>query len=59
MKTYMCDICGTFVNDPLKRVYMKEIVLHLKPTKRIRVHLCDSCISQIIMRSIGKAGDGK
>lgn len=59
MKTYMCDICGTFVSDPLKLVYMKEIIFHRKHNKKKRIHLCDRCLQQIIMCSLGKVGGGK
>ncbi len=52
MKTYMCDMCGDFVNDPTKRVYMREIYfkqyIKKKKDKYKKIHLCDNCMNQII-----------
>ena len=56
MKTYMCDICGTFVNDPRRMVYMREIQYRGKDGKKKRVHLCDRCLDQMAMISLKKDG---
>ena len=51
MKTYMCDICGSFVGDPMRRIYMREVYFKKEPTKRQRVHLCNVCFEQIAYTS--------
>ena len=51
MKTYVCDICGEVVSNPIKRVYMREVFFKKKPTKKEKLHLCNSCWCQIAEKS--------
>lgn len=53
----MCDICGSLVNDPCKRVYMREIFYKKKPCEKQRVHLCEECLRQIAEISRKKRSD--
>lgn len=47
MKTYMCDICGGFVSDPCRRIYMREVFYKKKNEKPEKIHLCNECWCQI------------
>ena len=55
MKTYMCDNCGGFVSDPMRRIYMREIWFRDgKKTERKRVHFCTGCLEQIAEISLNR-----
>ena len=47
MKTYMCDVCGNLVDNPMLMVHMQEIRIYGYKCKTKRVHLCECCLHQI------------
>ena len=60
MKTYMCDICGDFVDDPCLHIWMKEITYRAERfKKKKRVHLCNMCLKQIAEVSRKKRSDSE
>ena len=51
MKVIVCDCCGVHINNPVQRVYMREIFFKRESGKKQSVHLCDCCLEQIAMVS--------
>lgn len=52
MKTYRCDFCGDCMQDPFKRVRMREITLEGKILRRSKkIHICERCWAQIVDKS--------
>lgn len=57
MKTYVCDICGEVVNNPMKHISMREVFFKRKPFKKEKIHLCQECLWQIAKNSHKKRSD--
>ena len=47
MRTYVCDICGERLSNPIKQVFMRELIAKDKPLKKEKIHICSECWGEI------------